>query len=314
MNKVAGYLALYSFMVFLVGIAGYAILIISWVLSFTGLSLDPLIFHWIWNVSNFIIVFFLLILALRILTHQKEFLFTRRDIIPDLKVIVGIVTYNEEEAIAEVINDFKGQKEVKEVIVIDNNSTDKTSEIARTLGAKVVKEGTQGYGAACLRALRECLNESKGDNEMIVLTEGDATFIAQDIAKLSSFIVNVDMVVGTRNTIELVDKETQLSAFYYLGNYFLAKLLHIKFFVRFTDVGCTYRMIRPHALRKIIDKLDSPGHVFSPHMINQALKNDLIVIEIPVTFKQRVGQSKGANANVGIATVTGFKMWYEILK
>lgn len=314
MNRIVGYLALYGFMVFLVGAGGYVLLILFWLLSFAGFSMDPTISNWIWNISNLIIVFFFLTLVLRTLAHQKDFLFTRRDIIPDLKVIVGIVTYNEEEAIEEVVTDFLSQKDVKQVIVIDNNSTDKTAEIATSLGAKVVKETTQGYGAACLRALKECLNESKGANEMIVLTEGDATFIGQDLAKLSSFIPNVDMVVGTRNTIELVDKETQLSAFYYIGNYFLAKLLHIKFFVRFTDVGCTYRMIRPKALRKIIDKLECPGHVFSPHMINQALKNDLIVIEVPVTFRQRVGQSKGANANVGIATITGFKMWYEILK
>ncbi|MGC8776268.1 MAG: glycosyltransferase, partial [Minisyncoccia bacterium] len=65
------------------------------------------------------------------------------------KISVVIPCYNEEKTISKVINSIP--KEVFEIIVVDNNSNDKTSEIAKKLGAKVVKENKQGYGYTLLK-------------------------------------------------------------------------------------------------------------------------------------------------------------------
>jgi len=206
------------------------------------------------------------------------------------KVSVGIVAYNEEASIAKVVRDFKNNEFVDEVIVIDNNSTDKTNELAGKSGANVVKEPKQGYGNACKRALIEC--SKKGD--IIILTEGDASFEARDIEKLLSYIDDVDMVMGTRTTRELIGKGAKMGWFLLWGNFFIAKLLQLRFWgrVRLTDVGCTYRAIRKSALKKIVNKLTVGKSHFLPEMTVLILKSRLRLIEIPLNYKERIGESK----------------------
>ena len=239
--------------------------------------------------------------------------FTEQKNTKNLKAIVGIAAYNEEQSIEGAVHDFKSIPFVSKVIVIDNNSKDRTNELAKKAGAEVVIERVPGYASTCIRALKECLARAKKD-EIIVLVEGDGTFSAQDLYKMMSYIGNIDMVVGTRLCPEIVDRKTQLNWFYIYGNYFLAKLLHLKYYLRLTDVGCTYRAIRPEALRRIIDKVKvTSGHAFSPHMINVAAASDLLIVEIPITFHKRIGVSKGAGGNYRLAIKTGLKMWGDIL-
>lgn len=75
--------------------------------------------------------------------------------------------------------------------------------------------------------------------------------------------------------------------------------------VRLTDVRCTMRALKKEALTKIIDNLKVGGHHFSPHMTKVALRKGLRVIEIPVRFRKRLGTSKGAGGNRGLATKVG---------
>jgi hypothetical protein len=72
-------------------------------------------------------------------------------------------------------------------------------------------------------------------------------------------------------------------------------------------------LIRPEALDKIIGSLSSTKNTFSPHMILQALKHGLKVIEVPVTFRKRGGKSKGVGSSYKKGFVTGILMWKEIL-
>jgi glycosyltransferase involved in cell wall biosynthesis len=222
-----------------------------------------------------------------------------------------MTAYNDEEAIGPSVKQFKSLKEVVSVTVIDNNCTDNTALNARNAGAVVVKERIQGYGSACIRALKEA--RKKGN--LVCLVEGDMTFSASDLKKLTAYIENADMVVGTRTTAEIIDSDSQVTWFMRYGNLFIAKLLQLRFWgkVRLTDVGCTFRVIRPEALDKIINKLHVRGHYFSPHMILVALENGLKVIEVPVTLKKRVGESKGVGSDSLKGLITGFKMWWMIL-
>jgi len=224
------------------------------------------------------------------------------------KVSVVMTAYNDELSVGGAVDDFKSIKPM-EIIIVDNNSTDNTVKIAKKHGAKVVKEKKQGYGYACIRGLKS----AKGDP--IILTESDQTFRASDAKKFLSYIENADMVVGTRTTQELLSQKSQLDWFLNWGNQFLAKLIQIKFWgrVRLTDVGCTYRIIRRKALEKIVDKLYIGGSDFSPHMDMVALTNDLKVIEIPITFKERVGESKAIGRNKWKGIKLGLKMLWHIL-
>jgi len=233
------------------------------------------------------------------------------------EVCVVLTAYDDELSIGDVVSDFISQDNVAQVIVVDNNSTDATESKAIGAGATVTKESKQGYGNACIKGLREALRTNAS---IVILAEGDGTFSGSDMRKLIPYLDNTHMVIGTRTMKELVSKKSQLDWFYLWGNLFLAKLVQIKFFdarhfgrVRLTDVGCTMRAIRTAALRKIIDKLTVGGHHFSPHMIMVGIKQGLKMVEVPITFKQRIGISKGAGKDKWTATKVGLKMLWHIL-
>jgi len=155
----------------------------------------------------------------------------------------------------------------------------------------------------------EALQAAKGD--VVILLDSDGTYSAEDVKKLLAYIENADMVVGTRTVVEVLDPDSQVDWFINWGNKFIARMLQIRHWgkVRLSDVGCTYRAIRKDSLERILPKLSEGGNTFSPHMILVALENGLTVIEVPVTFRQRIGESKG----VGNQKVKGFLVGLQML-
>lgn len=302
-----GRLSLYAFHLFLISLLLYFIGLTQF--FFNGILFNQFFFYGlVLDLIFLVIVFFDLGIPTIFFPQKKSFRF---DPIKNLQVSVGMTAYNDQDAIGPSVKQFKELKEVVSVTVIDNNCTDNTALEAKKAGAVIAKEPIQGYGAACIRALKEA--RKKGN--LICLVEGDMTFSVSDLKKLTAYIENADMVLGTRTTAEIIDSDSQINWFMRYGNLFMAKLLQLRFWakVRLTDVGCTYRIIRPEALDKIIDKLYVKGHYFSPHMILVALENNLKVIEVPVTLKKRVGESKGVGDDVLKGLITGFKMWWMIL-
>lgn len=302
-----GRISLYGFHLFLISFLFYFIGLTQFLLK--GFLFNQFFFYGlILDLVFFVMLFFELGIPTIFFPQKKAFRF---DPIKNLQVSVGMTAYNDQEAIGSSVKQFKELNEVVSVTVIDNNCIDNTALEAKKNGANVVKEPVQGYGSACIRALKEA--RKKGN--LVCLVEGDMTFSASDLKKLTAYIENADMVLGTRTTEEIIDSDSQVTWFMRYGNLFVAKLLQLRFWdkVRLTDVGCTYRIIRPEALDKILDKLHVKGHYFSPHMILTALENDLKVIEVPVTLKKRVGESKGVGADAFKGLITGSKMWWMIL-
>lgn len=209
------------------------------------------------------------------------------------KISVGITAYNEAKGIRTVIKDFKSLGIIDEIVVVDNNSTDGTGDIARKEKVRVVVEKNQGYGYACMRALREF----KGD--IIILTEGDGSYEARDAYKLLAYIDDADMVVGTRTTRELLGRGAKMNFMLFWGNIFLAKLIQLRFWrrVRLTDVGHGYRAVCKKSLKGILGSLHAGGSDFSPHMMLVALKAGFRVVEIPVNYNERLGESKITSNN-----------------
>lgn len=223
------------------------------------------------------------------------------------KISVVIPAYNEEDSISDVVKDFS-QPYVDEIIVVDNNSTDKTAAIAKKNGAKVVHEPKQGYGFAVQRGLKE----AAGD--LIFVTESDSTFVGNDMEKFLAYSDDADMILGTRVTRELLEPGAKMDPFLLYGNIFIAKLIQLRFWgkTRLTDVGCTYRLIKKKALRKIQSQFTVGKSHFSPEMIVLALKHNLRTVEIPVHYKKRVGQSK-ITSNFWKSFKLGLKMIWLIL-
>jgi len=232
--------------------------------------------------------------------------------VTDRRVVVALTAYNDEESIADAVADFRDHPLVERVIVVDNNSGDKTADAARAAGAIVVTETQPGYGRCVYRCFQEALAQSGRD--LIALCEGDLTFRAKDLDKLLAYIEHANIVNGTRIVEQLRDYSTQLSTFMYYGNFFVGKLLELKHLGRgtFTDVGTTYKLVRRSSLERLLPILKPEINLeFNAHFLDTALAAGERVVECPITFHPRVGVSKGGNANnvrafgVGIRMIAG---------
>ena len=208
-------------------------------------------------------------------------------------IAVIMPAYNEEANVARTVGEFvdlsyfQDSRIVDEVIVVNNNSTDRTGLLAREAGATVIDEVKQGYGNALQRGLRE----TRAD--IIVLCEPDGTFNPQDIIKLLSYSDEFEMVCGTRTYPGLIWEDANMKWFLRLGNYFVAKGMEILYKTHsLSDCGCTFRLIRGEAVKKILPDLFVGKSHFLPNMIIAACMNDVRFIEIPVTYRGRVGESK----------------------
>jgi len=268
--------------------------------------------EWLVWYSGFplLIGFLLILIDLFVLYPQKrrnEFI--QHDDVNVHALTVALTAYNDETSIGLSVRDFLDHPLVKRVIVVSNNSTDRTLEVAAESGAIVFNEVLQGYGACVHRALSEAVKYS--DTELVVLCEGDMTFRAYDIDKMLAYIPHADIVTGTRTVEQLRAKDTQLSTFMFYGNLFVGKLLEIKHLgnATFSDVGTTYKILRAKNLLQIIPKLNPNINLeFNPYFLDSSLSLGLRVLEVPITFHKRVGVSKGGNIDNMVALRLGVKM------
>ena len=220
----------------------------------------------------------------------------------DKRVSVVLPAYNEEEHIRQAVGDFFLPGIVDEIIVVDNNSRDRTAEEAARTPARIVAESAQGYGYALRRGLREATGE------LVILAEPDGTFVGRDILKLLAYSEDFDMVCGTRTTRELIWAQANMGWFLRVGNWAVAKLIQILHDgPSLTDCGCTLRLIRRSALARIADRFTVGGSHFLPEMVILALKSGLRVIEVPVNYRGRVGESKITGTFKG-TLLTGTRM------
>ncbi|MCS6800404.1 MAG: glycosyltransferase family 2 protein [Chloroflexota bacterium] len=203
------------------------------------------------------------------------------------RVTVVFPAYNEAAGIQLAVRDFLASGYVDEVLVVDNNSRDGTAELAREAGARVVHEERQGYGFALQRGLAEAAAD------LIILAEPDGTFAGADVIKLLAYADDFDLVLGTRTTRELIWQEANMGWFLRVGNVAVAKLIQWLFDgPSLSDCGCTLRLIRAPALERIRPRLTVGGSHFLPEMVILALLQHLRVIEIPVNYRGRLGESK----------------------
>ena len=203
------------------------------------------------------------------------------------KVSIVFPAYNEEENIRQAVDEMFEQEYVDEVIVVNNNSHDRTVEEASKTKAIIVNEVIQGYGAALQCGLRR----STGD--FIILCEPDSTFVARDIIKLLSYSDDFQLVMGTRTTKELVWDEANMGLHMRLGNIAVAKMMEYLFNTPYlSDCGCTFRLITREALDKIINQFTVTKSHFLPEMVILCSQQKISMIEIPVNYKGRKGISK----------------------
>ena len=223
-------------------------------------------------------------------------------------VSVVFPAYNEERYIRPAVADFLQSGVVDEIVVVDNNSRDGTAEQARSTAARVVQESRQGYGFALQRGMRE----ATGD--IIILAEPDGTFLGRDVLKLLAYADDFDMVCGTRTTRELIWEQANMGWFLRVGNWAVAKMIQFLFNgPSLSDCGCTLRLTHRVALDTFRDQLTVGGSHFLPEMVILALKRRLKIIEVPVNYRGRIGESKITGTLKGTLR-TGLRMIAIVLK
>ena len=230
------------------------------------------------------------------------------------KVTVVLTAYNDESSIGLAVEDFLDHPKVARVIVVDNNSKDGTSKVAKEAGAICVLETKPGYGQCVYRALTEGSNYT--DTELVLLCEGDMTFRSDDIDKFLAYARHADVVNGTRIIEQLRQPVTQLTSMMFYGNFVVGKLLELKHLGKGTisDVGTTYKLCRSKFLRENLEMFDPNVNLeFNAHFLEKILDSEFRLVEVPVTFHPRVGESKGGNVSNRRALRVGFRMIAGIL-
>ena len=202
-----------------------------------------------------------------------------------MNTVVIIPVYNEEDSIAKVIGDIP-QNLVSEIIVVDNNSNDGTADAARNAGATVLFEQRKGYGAACLKGI-EYLNNLIPD--VVVFLDGDYSDYPEEMSELIEPISekDFDLVLGSR----VIGKREKgsLPIQSRLGSMIAGFLIKLFWKVKYTDLG-PFRAIKYSKLLQLDMKDKWFG--WTVEMQIKAAKRNFKIVEIPVSYRKRIGKSK----------------------
>ena len=201
-----------------------------------------------------------------------------------IKVIIP--AYNEQDSIAHVINDIP--KIVDEVIVISNNSTDKTELNAKNAGATVLKETKKGYGYACLKGL-DYISKQKTKPDIIVFLDGDYSDYPEQLTEIVDPIINkdIDFVVGAR--VEKLRESGSMTPQQVFGNWLATFLMKLFFGAKFSDLG-PFRAIKYDKLLAL--EMEDKTYGWTVEMQLKVLKQKMTYKEIPVKYRNRIGVSK----------------------
>ena len=219
-----------------------------------------------------------------------------------------IPAYNEEKSIVHVLRDIPKHL-VRDIIVCNNASTDRTAEVAAENGATVVNQPQKGYGNACLAGM--ALVAAKAEKpDIIVFLDGDYSDHPEELPLIIAPILaeKADMVIGSR---ALGAREAgSMTPQQVFGNWLATRLIRLFFNYTFTDLG-PFRAIRYESLLKIgmIDR----NFGWTVEMQVKAAKLKMPCVEIPVTYRRRIGVSKVSGTLKG-TILAGYKIILTIFR
>ena len=220
---------------------------------------------------------------------------------------VIIPAFNEADSIAKVIQDIPKQH-IRQIIVCNNGSTDQTSEKARNAGAVVIDEKKKGYGYACLAGIT-FLKSLPEPPEIVVFLDGDYSDFPPDLPLLTRPIhdLNYDLVIGSRVQKAQPGSITLQQKF---GNKLATSLIRVLYGYRFSDLG-PFRAIRWETLLSM--DMQDMTYGWTVEMQVKAAQKKLKCIEVPVSYRPRIGRSKVSGTLKG-TIAAGYKILWTILK
>ena len=196
---------------------------------------------------------------------------------------VIVPAYNEEKGITNVIEELKSLNNNFEIIAVDDGSTDRTYEILKSLGIKVVQNNkNMGYGVSLKRGIKEAVGD------IIVITDADGTYPNKRILELIKIFQegNFDMVVGAR-----VGKNVKIAFIRRPAKWFITKLASYLTGTKIPDLNSGLRVMKKEVVEKYI-KILPDGFSFTSTITLAMLTNGYSVKYAPIDYFQRKGKSK----------------------
>lgn len=224
-----------------------------------------------------------------------------------MKIAIVIPAYNEENSIGMVLKAIP-KEFASQVVVANNNSTDKTAQIVKDLGFSIVDEQRPGYGSACLKGV--AFAEENFSFDTLVFLDGDYSDypaeIYKHIEKLKT--TNADLIIGSRNLGQAEPGALLPQARF--GNWLATSLMNLFTGSNFTDLG-PFRLIKKSAYDAI--RMQDTNFGWTMEMQIKAVKLGLHCEEISVSYRKRVGESKISGTVKG-SVLAGYKILYTLFK
>ncbi len=215
------------------------------------------------------------------------------------KITLMIPCYNEAESIGQLIEDVPVKKINDagykiEVLVIDNNCTDNTAEIAQKKGARVISETKKGKG----NAIRAGFSNISKDVDYVVMLDGDNTYKPKEILRLIEPLESgfADVIVGSR----LEGKMTThaMSKSHRFANWVFTFLTRTIYGANVTDTCTGYFAWTRDAVNTLNNHIKSQGFAIEAEMISKMSRLKLKVYSVPITYAPRVGETKSKLAPI----------------
>ncbi len=223
---------------------------------------------------------------------------------------VIIPAFNEENAVGKVVQEIPGDL-VREIIVCNNGSTDRTAEVARQEGAIVLDQPQKGYGHACLKGIDYLKKKTANERpDIVVFLDADYSDYPEEMRLLVKPIISdgMDMVIGSRALGQL--ERGSMTPQQLFGNWLATSLIRFFYKYEFTDLG-PFRAIRYDKLIEL--DMQDRTYGWTVEMQVKAAKLKYKCTEIPVNYRKRIGFSKVSGTVKG-TILAGHKILWTIFK
>jgi glycosyltransferase involved in cell wall biosynthesis len=223
-----------------------------------------------------------------------------------MKVSVVIPALNEEEPIGDVVRAVP-RVLVDEVIVVDNGSEDRTGEVARAAGARVVCEPRRGYGRACRAGVAALADEC----EIVVFLDGDGSDCPELMSRLVEPIVagEYDFVIGSRTRGQREQGSMNFQQLF--AGRLAGVLMRALYGVRYTDM-CPFRAVRRDALARLGMREETYG--WNLEMQMKTARAGLRILEVPVAHRRRAGGESKVSGTLGGTLSAGARILYTFAR
>jgi len=221
---------------------------------------------------------------------------------------VVIPAFNEQESIVHILKDMP-MDWVREVVVVNNNSTDDTVKRASGNGATVLDEPRQGYGYACLKGI-DYLKNKTDQPDIIVFMDADYSDHPEELPFVVQPIIerNMDMVIGSR-ALGIRENKSMMPQQLF-GNWLATRLIRLFYGVKFTDLG-PFRALKFNKLLEL--NMQDTTYGWTVEMQVKAVKRKYEFCEVAVSYRERIGVSKITGTIKG-TILAGYKILFTILK